>query len=67
MTETEAKTRWCPMVRVALPINPPPALLAAARAESVSRCIGSGCMMWRALLTQPHKPAAGYCGLAGKM
>lgn len=62
MTESEAKKRWCPMVRVSMPINPQPALLSAARAESVSRCIGSDCMLWR-----EQGKAGGYCGLAGKL
>lgn len=72
MTEDEAKTKWCPMVR----------------AESATRhlvdgsveanCIGSACMMWRTPaiklngLTmseiddlQNISADNGYCGLAG--
>lgn len=69
MTEDEAKTRWCPMVRSlyssavfgvglnrGLPNN------------SAARCCGSSCMMWRWTLPgyKEASTAQGYCGLGGK-
>lgn len=67
MTEDEAKTKWCPMVK--LTITP-------VRLED-TRCIGSDCMMWREKITNQeydvtddgdllvHTEKEGYCGLAG--
>jgi len=77
MTEDEAKTKWCPMVRVHY-LNPID-ILKNARAEAESRCIGSACMAWRWKLAPnaskkflsmhgytSDAPENGYCGLAGK-
>lgn len=70
MTEEEAKTKWCPFVRVAAGMRD----LAYNRAPNDSpikhtACIGSACMAWR----ETHRvtdanvdPRDGYCGLAGK-
>lgn len=69
MTEDEAKTKWCPMVRYqgGQPLNRD-----ACYDLKGTHCIGSDCMMWRDLFDdQPYASDAtrrvrGYCGLAGK-
>jgi hypothetical protein len=82
MTEDEAKTKWCPMVRTGLvagmavnhhigTVNGPH----AGDVHDETRCIGSGCMMWRfvAVSSQTIVRGAdkirnkGYCGLAGNL
>lgn len=73
MTETEAKTKWCPMVLYdqGRPLNRDACYHGAG-----THCIGSECMMWRwasidmdeddyARLSAEGK-LRGYCGLAGK-
>jgi hypothetical protein len=67
LTEQEAKTRWCPMARVAL-----------AGGDRTNRngtrcCIGSACMAWRwvdrGLQQHPPVPSHitdGYCGAFGR-
>lgn len=78
MTEDEAKTKWCPHVRVAAGFRE----LAYNRAQNDSpikhtACIGSACMAWRwkwdagggDAVEEHRKPSGqgdGYCGLAGK-
>jgi hypothetical protein len=72
LTETEAKTKWCPLVRAANVAEP------SANAQSRNRdgsggpsrsslCIASGCMFWR---FEEHSDKRidprGYCGAAGK-
>jgi hypothetical protein len=57
MTEQEARTKWCPMVRIAVfstSVN-------RIKNSDSTHCIASGCMMWRPLPWQ-----SGYCGLGGK-
>jgi len=64
MTEDEAKTKWCPMVRTGLTVgmavnhhvdmNP-----GGQGVHDETRCIASGCMMWR------EYRGNGWCGLAG--
>ena len=68
MTETDAKKRWCPMVRVAYDANHKP--------EDRKRisCIGPDCMLWRWTPVPRGSEGAkagrsgadGYCGIAGK-
>ena len=59
MTEDQAKTKWCPFVRTGLTAG-----MAVNRhvadygVYDETRCIGSGCMMWRAA------GKTGWCGLA---
>jgi hypothetical protein len=81
MTEEEAKTKWCPMVRN-MPIDP---RSFAASPDPLACCIGSACMMWRgqhAPVGRPLEPweraaeaeqasemlksGHGYCGLGGR-
>ena len=80
MIESEAKTKWCPMAREMA--RDGDATVSANfgvnrnGGEWRSPCIGSACMMWRDIheysngvgdgFTDPTKPLAGYCGLAGK-
>ena len=78
MTEDEAKTKWCPMVRLTAtgdPVNggewhsnrmPKDDRV---NVESTYLCIGSGCMMWRWTFVDEaltDSRTDGYCGLAGK-
>lgn len=72
MTETEAKTKWCPMARN----DDPPGSNRGWHTTSPERpylpreclCIASACMMWR----NPEPPESalhslkGYCGLVGR-
>lgn len=66
MTEEEAKTKWCPMVRMK-----PSGLVADLRHLPDTLCLGTACMMWRGTYTVEdgrHKylnDGEGYCGLAG--
>lgn len=76
MTEEEAKTKWCPMVRSngsnATPLhttgNP---VLTWTRTQG-SNCIGSSCMMWRASMTEypngkdDEGVPTGDCGLKNR-
>lgn len=72
MTEQEAKSKWCPMVRIIItPANQTWGNKALTnRIEFVnsggseSLCIASNCMMWRWEETKYIDD--GYCGLAGK-
>jgi len=71
MKEKEAKTKWCPMFNRSGGYGN-----SDADGYDRTRCIGSGCMMWRTRLTgfvnmMPNGPddsltIVGYCGLAGK-
>lgn len=71
MTESEAKTKWCPMVRVYYDRNQNGVIDDAifSNRETTPRCIGSGCMMWRKQTGFRHAADAsndaGFCGLAG--
>jgi len=69
MTEDEAKTKWCPFVRI-VSVNH---VLEAIRFmdednEINTACIASECMAWRFLPCDPDTDDVphGYCGLAGK-
>lgn len=64
MTEEEAKSKWCPMIRYERDLvnrsSPHPQNM---------NCIGSDCMMWRTTdpaIPEFKHPESGYCGLAGK-
>lgn len=81
MTEDEAKTKWCPFVRVTASetewhTNRPS--YADIHQTPFDDCIGSACMAWRwrpgkpevkdGAFTgrmEPHSDGAGFCGLAG--
>jgi hypothetical protein len=55
MNETEAKTKWCPMIHL------PDSEIKVAKVHDVT-CIASTCMMWRWLGEK-----TGFCGLAGEV
>ena len=77
MKESEAKTKWCPFVRLTDDFgdNRP----SGGAAETFLTCIGSECMAWRWEVSPTElarrgqqqnlgeyvKPT-GFCGLAGK-
>ena len=70
MTEEEAKTKWCPMVRDAQ--GDDQRGINSSNDFRFTNCIASDCMMWR----QSAKPEPrekpfkvwphGYCGLGGE-
>ena len=45
MKEEEAKTKWCPHVRVAFPETTGNRDMQTPDCD-IYKCIGSGCMMW---------------------
>lgn len=78
MTETEAKTKWCPMTKFVPSLHPDPEIAGMANAAQKLNCIGSDCMMWRPTNTNLDGTVRakfdgdaavpeGYCGLAGKL
>ncbi len=81
MTEDEAKTKWCPFVRLTgtereWHANRPQGA-AAPSERSTYLCMGSACMAWRVVREEVSGTDAdgfgyvrsavtgGYCGLAG--
>ena len=79
MTEDEARTKWCPQALVSTGDGSfnrgalPPGSENVTAAITLTRCIASDCMMWRARemrMGAPGEPDAhvvpgGRCGLAG--
>ena len=59
MTESEARTKWCPMVQLAIGEESIVYSNTLDGGDSTN-CIGSDCMMWR--VTGNH--GDGQCGLA---
>ena len=70
MTEDEAKTKWCSMVKyVSHPAYED--VFTNKPGTNDLFCIASDCMAWREDLTRweaqsGYVAASGYCGLAGK-
>ena len=78
MTEAEALTKWCPLVRIAdwpdLRDGPKPVavnrrvgretLLSGVTTQDATFCIGSACMAWREI-RRFAEPNSGYCGAFG--
>jgi hypothetical protein len=67
--EDEAKTKWCPVVRVGNRCkNRDSTYREGGDIDSpFYRCIASSCMMWRRVVTDHYISSTyGYCGLAGK-
>ena len=69
MTEAEAKTKVCPLMRPASRVSQTP----------LPYCVGSACMAWRetgpyrnyagddrAILAAKEQGVSGFCGLAGQ-
>jgi len=71
MTEEEAKTKWCPMVRFTGAGTATDQEWATNRGGDYGaqafKCIGSECMAWRGyyVMKDTEKVHHGYCGLAG--
>lgn len=74
MTEDEAKTKWCFMVKSMPHImfsDGPDGdatkrrINAAEDEQRKYRCIGSDCMAWR-WINETAETGIGYCGMAGK-
>lgn len=67
VTESGAKTRWCPFARML--VNRGAGFGTYNRASNpevpTPTCIGSQCMAWRTIPIQGDEPG-GYCGAAGK-
>lgn len=71
ITETEAKTKWCPLVRVG---NSAGCNRSSMDFGQVSHCIGSRCMAWREgvwdhqrnLGPEDRTPGVGFCGAFGR-
>lgn len=80
MTEDEAKTKWCPMVRISGAgndgaISNRGCSDEAVHADVAQMCMASDCMAWRWKKVPPEYagvhdqleiPDEGHCGLAGK-
>lgn len=69
MTEDEAKTKWCPFVRLTASagewhINRPPG--SAPDKPGDYLCMGAACMAWRWYPSNGLGIRIGLCGLAGK-
>jgi hypothetical protein len=70
LTEEEAKTKWCPFVRLisAVPESAPLDNRGAFVTDSAPRCIGSACMAWRVheewRADTLKTTVKGFCGLA---
>ena len=68
MTEEEAKTKWCPMVRGTYSNR----YVSEIGFSKDQACLASGCALWRwentsfVKGTEEDKHLAGYCGLGGK-
>lgn len=54
MRESEAKTKWCPHVRVAFPETTGNRDMQTPKAD-IYCCIGSNCMMWESEYTSETK------------
>lgn len=65
MTEDEATTKWCPMVRHNAYYSGNRMGDEKNNLEGICTCMGSQCMMWRWDCNVPDTND-GYCGLAGK-
>ena len=71
MTERDAKTKWCPMVRLPNGLDMP-AINKGQDGYKVkdNTCIASACMMWiggKTKIVDGYEVREGYCGLAGKL
>jgi hypothetical protein len=73
MTEDQAKTKWCPMVRFSIGEDDNNSCNNRDISGDVTKCIGSDCMMWRMKYVEQQDERNVsvlmpdyYCGLAGK-
>lgn len=69
MTEDQAKTKWCPMVRTGLVAGMAVNHHVGGDVKDETRCIASECMMWRNFtldeVRRDNNSKGGFCGLAG--
>ena len=79
MTEKEALSRWCPMVRVAAMTDEASGVVPGGQSvfnrlqagkdkmatPTSAACLGSKCAMWRWTNEDGRPNGLGYCGLAG--
>jgi hypothetical protein len=74
-TEEQARTKWCPFVRIANGRGNAVAVNALMDSDAQRCCIASECMSWRWVewgrpdndgMIRPTKSDKGYCGLAGE-
>lgn len=67
MTEEQAHTKWCPMVRTGLVAGMAVNHHVSGDVHEETRCIASDCMMWRwEYGSKMKQDSVGWCGLAGK-
>jgi hypothetical protein len=79
MTEDEAKTKWCPLVRVSIKTGKDLSITTnrsewsadPAMREPATKCVGSACMAWRwakteNIGTRHEKTTDNYCGAFGE-
>ncbi len=58
VTDLDAKTKWCPFVRISTGSH----IIVANRNKPETQCKGTGCMAWVAVGTYQHEQT-GRCGL----
>lgn len=73
LIEAEAKKKWCPETRLRVGVNGAANknLKGTCPDDKDTKCIASGCMMWRWSEGIPYGngkkvPKKGYCGKGGK-
>jgi len=71
MTEDEARTKWCPMVRISIEGHGSYNQYSDGDIPEMCNCIASNCMMWREIRKQDSSTGywntvGGYCGLADR-
>lgn len=67
LTETEAKTKWCPFVRTDSVGADCAFNRTTSKLEDYNlQCVASDCMAWRWILVKSTEEKRGYCGIAGK-
>lgn len=69
LTETDARTKWCPMARAFYKVAPF-GVASINREQDGSpdigcNCIASDCMFWRWAISEADY-GTGYCGAAGR-
>jgi len=66
MTVDEAKTKWCPMVRMSETVedrNASNCTVCRSRNPQFARCIGPECAVWRLYTYNGAAGGSGECGL----
>lgn len=66
MTEKDAKTKWCPMVRSGVTFRQGAnRWIESDGTHRIAQCLGSACMMWR--WVHDERIDDGYCGLGERL